>query len=229
MPHFYLTADVAIDRLIALREDVNSAAPKDKEGHPPYKLSLNDFVIRALALALATASPPRTRSGPATASLRFRQSDIGVAVALDEAAWSRQSFAARRDVNRSAPSSAEMKDFAVRARDKKLARADYQGGASAVSDRSACMACASFSAIINPPQATILAVGAARRKRSRTADGSVAFASMLSCDAVVRSSRRRWRARRGPMAAFKILLNPRWQGCWCKACWCEHAGVSMLV
>ena len=71
IPHFYLTADVDIGRLIALREEANNAAPKDHDGNPAFKLSVNDFIIRALALALQACRPP-TRSGPAIASCAFR-------------------------------------------------------------------------------------------------------------------------------------------------------------
>jgi pyruvate dehydrogenase E2 component (dihydrolipoamide acetyltransferase) len=176
VPHFYLTTDVAIDRLIALREEANNAAAKDNDGTPAFKLSLNDFVIRALALALQRV-PTANAVWAGDRILRFKHSDIGVAVALDGGLIT--------PIMRSAETksltaiSAEMKELVARARDKKLKPADYQGGSSAISNLG-MHGVREFSAIINPPHATILAVGAARRQAIEKPDGSVAFASMLS-------------------------------------------------
>jgi pyruvate dehydrogenase E2 component (dihydrolipoamide acetyltransferase) len=182
IPHFYLTADIAVDRLIALREEANAGAPKDKDGNAAFKLSLNDFVIRALALALQRV----TEANAVWAGdriLRFSHSDIGVAVALDGGLIT--------PVLRSAETksvsaiSAEMKDLSARARDKKLKPGDYQGGSSAISNLG-MYGVREFTAIINPPHATILAVGAVRRQAVEKDDGGVAFASFLtatlSCD-----------------------------------------------
>src|SRR5580658_9795093 len=82
IPHFYLTSDIAIDRLIALREEANAGAPKDRDGNPAFKLSLNDFIIRALAQALQQV-PAANAAWAGDRILRFKHSDIGVAVALD--------------------------------------------------------------------------------------------------------------------------------------------------
>ena len=182
IPHFYLTADVEIDRLIKLREEANLGAPKDKDGNPAFKLSLNDFIIRALALALQRV-PAANAAWAGDRILRFKHSDIGVAVALDGGLIT--------PVIRSAETksvsaiSAEMKDLSARARDKKLKPADYQGGSAAISNLG-MYGVREFSAIINPPHATILAVGAARRQAVEKPDGGVAFASFLavtlSCD-----------------------------------------------
>jgi pyruvate dehydrogenase E2 component (dihydrolipoamide acetyltransferase) len=182
IPHFYLTADVEIDRLIKLREEANSGAPKDKDGNPAFKLSLNDFIIRALALALQRV-PAANAAWAGDRILRFKHADIGVAVALDGGLIT--------PVIRSAETksvsaiSAEMKDLSARARDKKLKPSDYQGGSAAISNLG-MYGVREFSAIINPPHATILAVGAARRQAVEKPDGGVAFASMLavtlSCD-----------------------------------------------
>ena len=182
VPHFYLTADIAIDRLKALRAEANEAAPKDRDGNPAFKLSLNDFIIRALALALQRV-PAANAVRAGDRILRFRHSDIGVAVAFDGGLIV--------PVIRSAETktlgaiSSEMKELAARAREKKLKPHEYQGGASAVSNLG-MYGVREFSAIINPPHATILAVGAARRQAVETADGGVAFVSMLtatlSCD-----------------------------------------------
>jgi pyruvate dehydrogenase E2 component (dihydrolipoamide acetyltransferase) len=182
IPHFYLTADVEIDRLIKLREEANLGAPKDKDGNPALKLSLNDFVIRALALALQRV-PAANAAWAGDRILRFKHADIGVAVALDGGLIT--------PVIRSAETksvsaiSAEMKDLSARARDKKLKPSDYQGGSAAISNLG-MYGVREFSAIINPPHATILAVGAARRQAVEKPDGGVAFASFLavtlSCD-----------------------------------------------
>jgi pyruvate dehydrogenase E2 component (dihydrolipoamide acetyltransferase) len=182
IPHFYLTADVEIDRLIALREEANLGAPKDKDGGTTFKLSLNDFIVRALALALQRV-PAANAAWAGDRILRFKHADIGVAVALDGGLIT--------PVIRSAETksvsaiSAEMKNLSARARDKKLKPADYQGGSAAISNLG-MYGVREFSAIINPPHATILAVGAARRQAVEKPDGSVAFASMLavtlSCD-----------------------------------------------
>ena len=182
IPHFYLTADIAIDRLIALREEANAAAPKDKDGNPAFKLSLNDFVIRALALALQRV-PAANAVWAGDRILRFKHSDIGVAVALDGGLIT--PVIRNAETKSLSAISAEMKDLAARARDKKLKPADYQGGSSAISNLG-MYGVREFSAIINPPHATILAVGAARRQAVEKADGGVAFASLmtvtLSCD-----------------------------------------------
>jgi pyruvate dehydrogenase E2 component (dihydrolipoamide acetyltransferase) len=182
IPHFHLTADIEIDHLIALREEANTDAPKDKNGNAAFKLSLNDFIIRALALALQRV-PAANAVWAGDRILRFKHSDIGVAVALDGGLIT--------PVLRSAETksvsaiSAEMKELSARAGDKKLTPADYQGGAAAISNLG-MHGVREFSAIINPPHATILAVGAARRQAVEKDDGGVAFASVLtvtlSCD-----------------------------------------------
>jgi len=176
IPHFYLTADVAIDRLVALREEANGAAPKDKDGNPAFKLSLNDFVIRALALALQRV-PAANAVWAGDRILRFKHSDIGVAVALEGGLITPVIRGA--ETKSLTAISAEIKDLAARARDKKLKPADYQGGSSAISNLG-MYGVREFTAIINPPHATILAVGAARRQAIEKDDGGVAFASLLS-------------------------------------------------
>jgi pyruvate dehydrogenase E2 component (dihydrolipoamide acetyltransferase) len=176
VPHFYLTADVAIDRLIALREEANAAAPKDKDGASAFKLSLNDFIIRALALALQRV-PAANAVWATDRILRFKQSDIGVAVALEGGLITPVIRGAEQ--KSLAAISAEMKDLAARAREKKLKPADYQGGSAAISNLG-MHGVREFSAIINPPHATILAVGAARRQATEADDGSVKFVSQLS-------------------------------------------------
>jgi pyruvate dehydrogenase E2 component (dihydrolipoamide acetyltransferase) len=182
IPHFYLTADITIDALIAVREQVNAAAPEHGDGKPLFKLSLNDFIIRALALALQRV-PAANAAWAGDRILRFKHSDVGVAVALDGGLI--VPIIRQAETKTLSAISAEMKDLAGRARDRKLKPAEYQGGSSAVSNLG-MYGVREFSAIINPPQATILAVGAARRQAIEKPDGGVAFASMLtatlSCD-----------------------------------------------
>jgi len=182
IPHFYLTADVEIDRLIKLREEANDGAPKDKDGGAAFKLSLNDFIIRALALALRRV-PAANAAWAGDRILRFKHADIGVAVALDGGLIT--PIIRSAETKSVSAISAEMKDLSARARDKKLKPSDYQGGSAAISNLG-MYGVREFSAIINPPHATILAVGAARRQAVEKPDGGVAFASMLavtlSCD-----------------------------------------------
>ena len=176
IPHFYLTTDVEITRLIALREEANNAAPKDRGGNPVFKLSVNDFIIRALALALQ-AVPAANAVWAGDRILRFSHSDIGVAVALEGGLIT--PLIRHAETKPLGAISAEMKDLTARARAKKLKPAEYQGGAAAISNLG-MYGVREFSAIINPPHATILAVGAARRQAVETNDGGIAFASMLS-------------------------------------------------
>jgi pyruvate dehydrogenase E2 component (dihydrolipoamide acetyltransferase) len=182
VPHFYLMADVDIGRLIALREEANAAAARDANGDAAFKLSLNDFMIRALALALQRV-PAANAVWAGDRILRFKRSDIGVAVALDDGLVA--PVLRNADMKSLSAISADMKDLSARARDKKLAPADYQGGSSAISNLG-MYGVREFTAIINPPHATILAVGAARRQAIEKDDGGVGFASMisvtLSCD-----------------------------------------------
>jgi pyruvate dehydrogenase E2 component (dihydrolipoamide acetyltransferase) len=174
VPHFYLTADVDLTRVMAVRAEANTLGDN--------KLSLNDFVIRALALALQRV-PAANAVWAEDRILRFKASDVGVAVSVDGGLIT----PVIRDAQAKSVSaiSAEMKDLAARARDKKLKPQEYQGGTSAVSNLG-MYGVREFAAIINPPQATILAVGAARRAPIEAENGSVKFISLmsvtLSCD-----------------------------------------------
>ncbi len=181
IPHFYLTADIEIGRLIALREEANAAAP-ETDGQPAFKLSLNDFIIKAWAVALLRV-PAANAVFAEDRILRFTHADIGVAVALDGGLIT--PIVRNADTKSLTVLSAEIRDLAARARAKKLKPAEYQGGASAISNLG-MYGVREFAAIINPPQATLLAVGAARRAPVEAEDGSVKFVSQmtvtLSCD-----------------------------------------------
>jgi len=182
IPHFYLTADVEIGALIKLREQANAAAPKDADGNPAFKLSVNDFVIKAWAAALQRV-PAANAVWAEDRILRFRRSDIGIAVAVEGGLITPLMRSA--DTKTLSAISQEMKELSARARAKKLKPDEYQGGSSAISNLG-MYGVREFSAIINPPHSTILAVGAARRQAIETEAGGVAFASVmsvtLSCD-----------------------------------------------
>jgi pyruvate dehydrogenase E2 component (dihydrolipoamide acetyltransferase) len=182
IPHFYLTTDIDVGRLIAMREEANAAAPKGKDGEPAFKLSLNDFVIKAWAAALQRISAANA-VWAGDRILRFRNSDIGVAVALDGGLITPVIHNA--EAKSLTAISAEMRDLAGRARQKKLRPNEYQGGASAISNLG-MYGVREFSAIINPPHATILAVGSTRRAPIEGDNGSVKFVDQmtvtLSCD-----------------------------------------------
>jgi len=182
IPHFYLTADVEIGAVITLREQANAAAPKDADGNPAFKLSVNDFVIKAWAATLRRV-PAANAIWAEDRILRFQHSDIGVAVALEGGLIT--PIIRSADTKTLSAISREMKEVSARARERKLKPEEYQGGASTISNLG-MYGVREFSAIINPPQSTILAVGAARRQAIETGAGGVAFASLmsvtLSCD-----------------------------------------------
>jgi pyruvate dehydrogenase E2 component (dihydrolipoamide acetyltransferase) len=182
IPHFYLTVDINADRVVGMREDANAAAPKSADGESAFKLSLNDFIIKAWAAALQCV-PKANAVWAGDRILCFKSSDIGIAVALDDGLIT----PVIRNIEQKSLTaiSREMRDLAARARDKKLKPQDYQGGASAISNLG-MYGVREFSAIINPPHATILAIGASRRAPIEAEDGSLKFISQmtvtLSCD-----------------------------------------------
>ena len=168
IPHFYLTADVDIGRLLGLREEINAAAD--------FKLSINDLLIKAWAAALQRV-PAANAIWADDRILRFKHSDIGVAVAIDGGLIT--PVIRQAEAKTLSAIAREMKELAARARERKLMPGEYQGGTSAISNLG-MYGVREFSAIINPPQATILAVGAARRQAVETETGAVVFASVLS-------------------------------------------------
>jgi pyruvate dehydrogenase E2 component (dihydrolipoamide acetyltransferase) len=182
IPDFYLTADLEIDRLLAMREDANSAAPAHQDGARSFHLSLNDFIIKAWAAALQRI-PAANAVWAEDRILRFKSSDIGVAVALDGGLFT--PIIRNAEAKSLTAISAEMRDLSGRARDKKLQPNEYQGGSSAISNLG-MYGVREFAAIINPPHATILAIGSSRRAPVETGDGGVKFVSQmtatLSCD-----------------------------------------------
>ncbi|MDX7953820.1 2-oxo acid dehydrogenase subunit E2, partial [Lichenihabitans sp. Uapishka_5] len=175
IPHFYVSADCELDALMALREQINGSAPKDKDGKPAFKISVNDFVIKALALAL-TRVPEANVSWTENSMLKHAHADIGVAVSIPGGLITPIVRAA--ETKTLSAISAEMKDYAARARAKKLKPEEYQGGTSAVSNLG-MFGVKSFQAIVNPPHASILAVGAGE-KRVVVKDGAPAVATVMT-------------------------------------------------
>ena len=181
IPHFYLTMDCDIGKLLAAREEINAAAPKDKDGKPAYKLSVNDFVIKALALALQRV-PDANVSWTEAGMLKHKHSDIGVAVALPGGLIT--PIVRNAETKSLSAISNEMRDLAARARARKLKPHEYQGGTTSVSNLG-MYGIKDFTAVINPPQSTILAVGAGE-ERAVVRNGALAIATImsvtLSCD-----------------------------------------------
>jgi pyruvate dehydrogenase E2 component (dihydrolipoamide acetyltransferase) len=181
VPHFYLTIDCDIGKLLAAREEINADAPKDKEKKPLYKISVNDFVIKAMAIALQQI-PNCNVSWTEAGMLRHRHSDIGVAVAMPGGLIT--PIIRKAETKSLSMISNEMKDFAARARARKLKPEEYQGGTTAVSNLG-MYGINHFTAVINPPQATILAVGTSEQRPVVRA-GKIEIAHMmsvtLSCD-----------------------------------------------
>jgi pyruvate dehydrogenase E2 component (dihydrolipoamide acetyltransferase) len=182
IPHFYLTADVDMDRLNALRAEANADALPAAGGADAVKLSINDFIMKALALALQRV-PAANAVWAEDRILRFKRSDVAVAVAMEDGLVTPVVRGA--DAKSVGAISAEMKDLAARARQRKLKPTEIQGGATAISNLG-MHGIREFAAIISPPHATILAVGAAARRPVETTDGGFRFISQmtvtLSCD-----------------------------------------------
>ncbi|HUO92751.1 MAG TPA: pyruvate dehydrogenase complex dihydrolipoamide acetyltransferase [Rhizomicrobium sp.] len=178
IPHFYLTIDCNIDQLLEARARLNAAAPK---GEGAYKLSVNDFVVKACAAALMRV-PEVNASWTDTSMLRHKHADIGVAVALDFGLITPIVFAA--ETKGLVTISNEVKSLAERARAKKLKPQEYEGGGFAISNLG-MFGIKEFTAVINPPHAAILAVGAGE-ERAVVRGGKIETANImsvtLSCD-----------------------------------------------
>ena len=174
IPHFYLNVDCRLDQLLSARERLNARSPKD--GPAAYKLSVNDFVIKALALALRDV-PAANATWTSQGMLRHKRIDIGVAVAVEGGLFT--PVLRHADLKTLSELSNEMKDLAVRARTRKLAPHEYQGGTSSISNLG-MFGIKSFDAVINPPHATILAIGAGE-ERAIVVAGKLEVATMMSC------------------------------------------------
>ncbi len=175
IPHFYVSVDCELDALLALRAQLNDAAAKDKEGKPAYKLSVNDMTIKALALALRDV-PDANVSWTDDNMAMHKHADVGVAVSIPGGLIT--PIIRRAEEKPLSVISNEMKDYGKRAKERKLKPEEYQGGTTAVSNMG-MMGVKNFSAVVNPPHATILAVGAGE-KRPVVKNGELAVATVMS-------------------------------------------------
>jgi pyruvate dehydrogenase E2 component (dihydrolipoamide acetyltransferase) len=174
IPHYRLSVDCRLDELLKARERMNAAAPKD--GPRAYKLSVNDFIIKALAMALAQV-PAANVTWTEGGTLRHKYADIGVAVAVEGGLFT--PIIRHAELKSLSEISNEMRDLAERARKRRLAPHEYQGGTTSVSNLG-MYGIKSFDAVINPPHATILAVGTGE-KRAMVAGDRVEAATLMTC------------------------------------------------
>jgi pyruvate dehydrogenase E2 component (dihydrolipoamide acetyltransferase) len=200
VPHFYLRMECRLDNLLSARERMNASSPKT--GPRAFKLSVNDFVIKAWALALQQV-PAANASWTEGGMLRHKYSDVGVAVAVEGGLFT--PVIRHAEMKSLSEISHEMKDLAERARKRRLAPHEYQGGTTAISNLG-MFGVTSFEAILNPPQATIVAIGAGEKKVVAVGDKmeiATIMTATLSCD---------HRAVDGALgaellAAFRILIE----------------------
>lgn len=160
IPHFYVSVDVTLENLLSLRERLNLHAPKDKDHKPLWKISVNDFIIKAMAMALIKV-PDANVSWTENAMVKHKHADIGVAVSIPGGLIT--PIVRKAETKGLSQISLEMKDLATRARLKKLKPEEYTGGSASVSNMG-MMNVKSFAAIVNPPQSTILAIGSGERR-----------------------------------------------------------------
>ena len=181
IPHYYLTIDCNLTSLMATREALNAAAPKGKDNVPAYKLSVNDFVLKASAMALIK-HPDVNASWTETSIIKHKSADVGIAVAIPGGLITPIVFAAQ--TKGLAEIANEAKDLAAKARDKKLKPQEYEGGGFSVSNLG-MFGIKQFTAVINPPQSCIIAVGAGE-ERAIVVNGKIEVATMMtvtmSCD-----------------------------------------------
>jgi pyruvate dehydrogenase E2 component (dihydrolipoamide acetyltransferase) len=175
IPHFYLTLDCDIGKLLAARSEMNAAAPKGENGKPAYKISVNDFVIKALALALQRV-PMANVTWTEAGLIKHKHSDVGVAVAIEGGLMT--PVVRRAEAKSLSTISNEMLDYVARARTRHLKPQEYQGGSTAISNLG-MYGIKDFAAVINPPHATILAVGAGE-ERAVVRNGQLAVANIMT-------------------------------------------------
>jgi len=176
VPHFYLTVDCKIDALLAAREQINATAPKNKDGKPEFKLSVNDFVMKAWAIALQRV-PTANATWAGDSILYHKRSDVAVAVAIPGGLFT--PVVKSCDIKSLREISEAVKDLATRARNKKLMPHEYQGGASSVSNLG-MFGIKDFAAVINPPHGTILAVGVGE-ERVYPDKGEIKIGQFMTC------------------------------------------------
>ncbi|ARO23939.1 pyruvate dehydrogenase complex dihydrolipoamide acetyltransferase [Rhizobium sp. S9] len=174
IPHFYVSVDCELDALMALRAQLNDAAPR-KDNAPAYKLSVNDMVIKAMALALRDV-PDANVSWTDNNMVKHKHADVGVAVSIPGGLIT--PIIRKAEQKTLSVISNEMRDLGKRAKDRKLKPEEYQGGTSSVSNMG-MMGVKNFAAVVNPPHATILAVGAGEQ-RVVVKNGEMAIATVMS-------------------------------------------------
>ena len=175
IPHYYLTVDCNLNALMAVREKMNAAAPKGKDKVPAYKLSVNDFIMKASAMALMK-HPDVNASWTDTAILKHKDADVGVAVALDFGLITPIIFKAQ--TKGLVEISNEVKELAGLAKAKKLKPSQYEGGGFSVSNLG-MYGIKNFTSIINPPQSCIIAVGAGE-ERAIVVNGKIEVATVMT-------------------------------------------------
>lgn len=176
IPHFYIKADCILDKLLTLRSEINAAAPIDKDtGKVSYKLSINDMVIKAVARALHLV-PQANVSWLENSMIQHSFANIGVAVALENGLIT--PIIKRAEQKSLTAISNEMKDLIKKAKEKKLAPEEYQGGSASISNLG-MYGVQDFAAIVNPPQAVIFAISAANQ-RPIVKDNILAIGNVMS-------------------------------------------------
>lgn len=175
IPSYNLTMECELDAMLKLRSEVNASAPIGDDDKPAFKISVNDFIIKALALALRDV-PMANASWTSDARILHKHSDVGVAVAIKDGLIT--PIVREAELKTLSAISMEMKDLAKRARDMKLAPHEFQGGSTAVSNLG-MFGVANFTSIINPPQASIISIGAGE-KRAVVKDGALAVATVMT-------------------------------------------------
>jgi pyruvate dehydrogenase E2 component (dihydrolipoamide acetyltransferase) len=181
IPHYYLTVDVELDALLAARHDINASAPMGDDGKPRYRVSVNDLLIKALALALIKI-PDANVTWTEGGMLKHKHADVGVAVAIPGGLIT--PIVRHADEKSLSAISNEMRDLAARARTRKLKPQEYQGGTTALSNLG-MYGIREFSAVINPPHSTILAVGAGEERavaRKGKIEAATVMTATLSAD-----------------------------------------------
>ncbi len=173
IPHYYLTIDCEIDALLKTRKELNAKSP---EGEGSFKISVNDFVVRACALSLMKV-PEANRSFTEDAIIQHKHADVAIAVAIDGGLITPIVFDA--EAKGLSVIAKEVQDLAARARDRKLMPEEYQGGTFSISNLG-MFGVKHFTAVINSPHACILAVGAGE-KRPIIKDGAVSSATIMTC------------------------------------------------
>jgi pyruvate dehydrogenase E2 component (dihydrolipoamide acetyltransferase) len=171
IPHFYLRRDIQLDTLLKLRSEVNAGL--EARG---VKLSVNDFIIKACAMALQSV-PAANAVWAGDRVLQMEASDISVAVAIEGGLFT--PVLQDADSKSLSKLAVEMKDLAARARSRKLAPHEYQGGSFSISNLG-MMGIDNFDAVINPPQGAILAVGAGKKRPVVSDDGTLSVATVMS-------------------------------------------------